>query len=176
MSKFSDFYSKKSVEELLEKLRLARITPESIDKAWYDALIVHLKERELTTDEKKIFDHILYSDVDSLTDKKITQFLETETRKDESASLSGNDENSRYTALKSVSALISLLGYFVILVGIGLLFFMLSEDKGMMGFIALVVSIVISLPLLAYSNLIQVFIDIEQNTRKTRELLQIMRK
>jgi len=32
--------------------------------------------------------------------------------------------------------------------------------------------LIISIPLLAFSNLISVFIDIEKNTRKTRELLK----
>lgn len=175
MSKFDDFYSKQSVGELLEKLRLAKITPGTMDKAWYDALIIHLQERELTPDEKKILDRILSSDSESLNaNKEVAQSLATEIR--ESASSFNGGETGRYTALKTVSGLISFLGYLVVFVGIGLLFFMLSENQGLIGFVALVISVVIALPLLAYSNLIQVFIDIEHNTRKTSQALKTMSK
>jgi hypothetical protein len=46
-----------------------------------------------------------------------------------------------------------------------------SQGQLFMGFIGLVTGVIISLPLLAFSNLIYVFIDIEHNTRKTREAI-----
>jgi hypothetical protein len=160
MSKFDDFYSKKSVSELLEKLRT-----------------VHLHERKLTNDEKNLLNQILSSDAESLeTNNEVEQALQSEKRKGDLTSISSGSEGGRYTALKTVTGLISSLGYVVIFVGFGLLIFMLSQNQGFMGFIALVISIVIALPLLAYSNLIQVFIDIEHNTRKTKEIISTMNK
>ena len=74
--------------------------------------------------------------------------------------------------MKTISTLISILGYIVIIIGIVGLFYLANENQTLMGFTTLVVSLIISIPLLAFSNLISVFIDIEQNTRKTRELLK----
>lgn len=170
MSKFDDFYSKKSVAELLEKLRATRLTPVTMDKEWYDALIIHLNERQLSESEKKMMEQILSADLDSLkTDKEMEQTLRAE--KDNSASISsGNSsEAGRYTALKTVVGFLSVLGYIVILVGIIALIYLASNGQAPVGFVALVISVVIALPLLAYSNLIYVFIHIEYNTRKTRE-------
>lgn len=178
MSKFDDFYLKKSVKELLEKLRLAKITPGTMDKAWYEALIIHLQERELTMDEKNVLDRILSSDSDSLrTDKEVNQLLEPDLIKRESVSSFSSSEGGRYTALKTLNGLIILLCYLIVFVGIGgFLFFMFSQNQGLHGLVALVISIIIALLLFAYSNLIQVFIDIEYNTRKTSESLKVMNK
>jgi len=174
MSKFDDFYSKKSASELLNKLRAAKVTPGTMDKAWYDALIIHLQNRQLSSEEKNLFDHILSTDAETLKEEKQSA-ITRENNNRVSPSLSGG-EGGRYTALKTVSGLISILGYLVIIVGIVLLFFMLSQDQILMGFVALIASVVIALPLLAYSNLIQVFIDIEHNTRKTNEAMSNVSK
>jgi|SRR5690606_7033886 len=174
MSKFDDFYSKKSASELLNKLRAAKVTPGTMDKAWYDALIIHLQNRQLSSEEKNLFDHILSTDAETLKEEKQSA-ITRENNNRASPSLSGG-EGGRYTALKTVSGLISILGYLVIIVGIVLLFFMLSQDQILMGFVALIASVVIALPLLAYSNLIQVFIDIEHNTRKTNEAMSNVSK
>ena len=64
------------------------------------------------------------------------------------------------------------MGYIVIVVGIGGLIFLATNGSALLGFVAVVGSVVIALPLLAFSNLIFVFIDIEYNTRKTREALK----
>jgi len=82
-----------------------------------------------------------------------------------------DSEPARYAALKTVVGLLSGLGYIVIIVGIILLIFLASDKQVLMGFIAVVVSVIIALPLLAYSNLIYVFIDTERNTRKTLEAI-----
>ena len=73
---------------------------------------------------------------------------------------------------KSIFCRSVVLGYIVIIIGIVGLFYLANENQTLMGFTTLVVSLIISIPLLAFSNLISVFIDIEQNTRKTRELLK----
>lgn len=167
MSKFDDFYSKKTVAELLEKLRIGRVSPEMIDKEWHSALIHHLNERQLTESEKKIKEYILSSDLEILkSDKKIEQTLDDEKNKSIPTSLGISGEVGRYTALKTVVGLISVLGYIVIGVGLIALLYLVTNGQAFIGFITLVISIVIALPLLAYSNLIYVFIDIEYNTRK----------
>lgn len=172
MSKFDDFYSKKPVSELLEKLRAAKITPATMEKEWYDGLISHLKQRETTTDEKDLFNHILSSDSDALkTEKEVEQGLERERKLTESKLTNGEGNSGRYAVLKTFIGLISFLGYVVLVVGLGLLIFMLTQNQGLLGIVAFISSVVIALPLLAYSNLIQVFIDIEHNTRQTKETI-----
>lgn len=176
MSKFDDFYSKKTVSELLEKLRAGRIIPAMIDKEWYDALIIHLKERQLSESEKKMRDHILSADLEALkADKEIEQTLLTSNNEAASFSSGGSSEAGRYTALKTVVGLISILGYIVIAVGLIALIFLASNGQVLFGFLALVISVLIALPLLAYSNLIYVFIDIEYNTRRTSEAIKEMK-
>lgn len=63
LNKFDEFYSKKSVPELLEKLRVAKMTPAALDKEWHEGLIAHLQIRELSEDEKSSLQYILSSDV-----------------------------------------------------------------------------------------------------------------
>ena len=81
-NKFEDFYSKKSVSELLEKLRGARISPDTIDKEWYDALIIHLENRQLSEEEKKILERIRTAEPGSLKiDEEKEQALRIEKEK-----------------------------------------------------------------------------------------------
>jgi hypothetical protein len=61
-NKFNKFYSKISATELIEQLRAHRINIQKLDEEWYEALKVHLSERELSTEERKVIDHILSDD------------------------------------------------------------------------------------------------------------------
>ncbi len=58
-NKFNKFYSKKSVVDLIEQIRSHRIKGNTMDKDWYEALIKHLSERDITDEERKKVDHIL---------------------------------------------------------------------------------------------------------------------
>jgi len=58
-NKFNKFYSKKSVIDLIEQIRSHRIKGNTMDKDWYEALIKHLSERDVTDEERKKVDHIL---------------------------------------------------------------------------------------------------------------------
>lgn len=91
------------------------------------------------------------------------QELSTENGKDK--------EPRRYSALKSIIGLISFLGYIVMIFGIIIFMYLASNQQVLMGLIGFVISIVIALPLLAFSNFVYVFIDIEYNTRKTLEII-----
>ena len=166
-NKFDDFYSKKSISELIEKLREGRINPATIDKEWEDALIKHLNSRGLSIIERNMVKRILTSDIETL--KSDSEKIEKD--KLNATPTSNDSESSRYTALKTIVGLISALGYIVIILGVIVLIYLGSQGQLFMGFIGLVTGVIISLPLLAFSNLIYVFIDIEQNTRKTREAI-----
>ncbi|GHS89867.1 hypothetical protein FACS1894201_11210 [Bacteroidia bacterium] len=106
--------------------------------------------------------------LDELNSRKLSETVATV--KDD------NREPGRYTALKAVAVLISIFGYIVIILGIIALIFLGSEGQVPFGIAALVISVVIALPLIAYSNLIYVYIDIEYNTRKTKEAIEKIRK
>jgi hypothetical protein len=69
-NKFNKFYSKKSIINLIEQIRSHRITGSTIDKDWYEALIKHLAERDITDEERKIVDHILSADPEILKQDK----------------------------------------------------------------------------------------------------------
>ena len=58
-NKFNKFYSKKLVVDLIEQIRSHRIKGITMDKDWYEALIKHLSERDITDEERKKVDHIL---------------------------------------------------------------------------------------------------------------------
>ena len=103
--------------------------------------------------------------------KEATENILKNTDISTNSSAINDSEPARYAALKTVVGLLSGLGYIVIIVGIILLIFLASDKQVLMGFIAVVVSVIIALPLPAYSNLIYVFIDTERNTRKTLEAI-----
>jgi hypothetical protein len=65
-NKFNKFYNKKSVSNLIDQIRSHRITGNTMDKDWYEALIKHLTERYITDEERKIVDHILSDDFDKI--------------------------------------------------------------------------------------------------------------
>lgn len=58
-NKYNKIYSKQSVSDLIIKLKNHRVTGNSLEKDWYEALISHLKERELSTSERESIDYIL---------------------------------------------------------------------------------------------------------------------
>ena len=167
----------KTASALLELLKLGQSGNQKIDPDFLGAIIDELNSRELSEAEAKEFEDILNHAVDenfSEPEKAKGQFS-----KDEITEVTVKDDNrepGRYTALKSVVGLISLLGYIVIIFGIIALIYLASNRQVPFGIAALVVSVVIALPLLAYSNLIYVFIDIEYNTRKTSEEIKKISK
>ena len=87
-----------------------------------------------------------------------------------------NWEVGRYTALKTIVGLVNTLVYLLVIVGVIVAFMFFSDESYKMGFMCLIGGVLFALPLLAFSNLIYVFVDIEYNTRKTREAVTEMNK
>ena len=58
-SNFNTFYSTKPVAELIEQLWYHRIKDKKKQKEWFEALKVHLSEREMSTEDRKAVNHIL---------------------------------------------------------------------------------------------------------------------
>jgi len=165
---FTESLKGKTVAALLELLKLGQTGESKIDPDFLGAVIDELNSRELSETEAKHFEKLMdisEDETSSLKTKSKIRFSEEEIN-EISIEKDKDSEPGKYTALKTISGLISLLGYIVIVIGIVGLFYLASEDKTLLGFTTLVVSVIISLPLLAFSNLISVFIDIEKNTRK----------
>lgn len=174
---FTQSLKGKTVSALLDLLKLGQTGKQKIDPDFLGVIIDELNERKLSDAEAKEFENTLNISVDeSFSEPAKTKGSFS---KDEIAEITDKDndrEPSRYTALKTVVGLISLLGYILIIFGIIALIYLASNRQVPFGIVALVISIVIALPLLAYSNLIYVFIDIEYNTRKTNEAIKKVNK
>lgn len=171
---FIESLKQKSVTALLELLKLGQTGESKIDPDYLGAVIDELNSRELSQKETNQFEKLMnISDDDTpiSTAKSKIEFAEEEIKK-LSIDNGKDSEPGRYTALKTISGLISILGYILIIIGVIGLFYFVNENQTLSGFITLVVSVIISLPLLAFSNLISVLIDIEQNTRKTRDMVK----
>lgn len=171
---FAESLKGKTVAALLKLLKLGQTGESKIDPDFLGAVIDELNSRELSESEANHFEKLMDTSEDepsSLKIKSKIKFSEEEIN-EISIDKDKDSEPARYTGLKTISTLISILGYIVIIIGIVGLFYLANENQTLMGFTTLVVSLIISIPLLAFSNLISVFIDIEQNTRKTRELLK----
>jgi len=178
---FIDSLKKKTVRALLDLLRQGQSGKLKIDPDYLENVIEEINNRQLSETETTEFENLLEFSFDDSSEtedkkpKKGSPFKESpsEFSNDEIDNLtSGSDSFGRYAALKTIVGLISILGYIVIIIGIGALIFMVTKDNALMGFVALVVGVIIALPLLAFSNLIYVFIDIESNTRKTRDAMK----
>ena len=117
-----------------------------IDPALRVEVIDELHRRELSDNESKEFEAFL-----RLVDDR---------------------EPSKYRLLKSISFFISILSIVIVIAGITSMIILFTQDQLLLGFAALFTSIVIAIPYLAFSYLNFVFVDIEFNTRKTREFIR----
>ena len=105
--KKNKFYSKKSVIDLIEQIRSHRITGSTIDKDWYEALIKHLTERDITDEERKIVDRILSANPEILKQDEEQWRIEKERLKEiafnsSNSALKKSGINSAGTALKNI--------------------------------------------------------------------------
>jgi predicted RND superfamily exporter protein len=189
MKKDEFIYSlkKKSIKSLLDLLKQGQSGQLKIEPEFLQEVITEINNRKLSDSETHEFEKLLNFSFDDSSDTDSNDFvLNNEVREssipfitDDPSKLnliSGSNDKERepgkYTALKTLVGMLSILGYVVIFVGIVLLVFLSFNGQNLFGLIALVVSVVIALPLLAFTNLIHVIIDIEYNTRKTKEALK----
>jgi len=159
----------KTVDDLLELLKSGQTGNSKIAQDNLSAIIYELNSRELSEAELNLFEKIMNNSIDDTSTSKLENKFSKETRN--GRLIDKENEYGRYSALKTISGLISILGYTIIIIGFAVMLYLLNENQTFYGIGILIASIIISLPLLAFSNLISVFIDIEQNTRKTRELI-----
>jgi len=168
---FVAFLNGKTVAELLKMLELGLTGKQKNDPDFLDEIIDEINSRELTDAEAKEFENV----INPFAEENFTQPEKTAnmTSKEEITQLTTDKykerELGKYTALKTTAGLISLLGYIVITIGVALSIYFSLQREGLISIIiSFISSVVIALPLLAFSNLIHVFIDIEYNTRKKK--------
>ena len=77
-----------------------------------------------------------------------------------------NSDYVKYKSLKAFSVMISASGYIILIAGVLISFIYFRDSRTLYGIITVVSALLFSMLLLALSNLIQVFVDIEKNTRK----------
>ncbi len=167
-NKYNRAYLKMPVSELLELVRTHKITGKAyinyslMDEDWYEALINHLHERDLTPEERIIFDQIMSSDTATLitAEKQIELIKEKEHK---------SMLPEKYPALRTIAGFFKLLAWIVGIVAVIAAVLLASKggDFGILiSVIVIVIGAIILLGLLAISESIMVLIDIEHNTRQ----------
>lgn len=165
-NKFNKFYSKKSVKELLGQLRSHRITGSTLDKDWYEGLKQHLKERDITEEERKIVEHILSADPEIL---KTEEAQETNLKATEISSQNITLGTDKYPALRTIAVIYTASAWIVGILAIIIAFYFGSKGEAglLIALPTLVVGALIVLGVLAVAESIKVVIDIEYNTRQS---------
>ena len=101
-NKFDDFFFKNSIPVLIDKLLEQRITGKTMDAKWYKALISHFYKRELTGEQKRMIDHILNTNPETL--KAENPSVQFQTEIDKTSQTNNNYVYSNYLSLPKVSA------------------------------------------------------------------------
>lgn len=170
-SEFIQSLKEKSTSALFDLLKIGQSGEQKIDPDFLTAIIDELYSRELSETESKEFENILDLNVDKdfynpSESKSHFSFDE----KKEIFVKNDNAEQIKYIPLKIMANMIKYFSYILIICGIiASLYFVSIEEQYLLGIAALLVMAVVAFPLLALSNLIYVFIDIEYNTRKISE-------
>jgi hypothetical protein len=167
-NKFDDFYSKKPVSELIEKLLDHKVHSQSMDPTWYDALIIHLSKRDMSNEQRTLMDHILNSDAATLR-KENARYENTP----DSVSSSSKVEyatSSKYPALQMLSGVIAIIAWIIAVLTVVIVLALLSNLRGEGSWIfpvgTLALGAICCVALFAFSEVIKVFVDIEENTRQ----------
>ncbi|MBP7498067.1 MAG: hypothetical protein KA792_10430, partial [Bacteroidales bacterium] len=154
-NKFNRHYSKKTVSELLGQLRTHRITGVTLDKDWYEGLVTHLRERDLTQEESNIFNHILSAETIILNNEEKQEELLKEKEYKEVSKIFFTE---KYLTLRTISKILIAFGFIVGLVTIiGTIFFLVQGKEGIIfGVLILVIGTLITLGVITIAESIKV--------------------
>lgn len=170
-SEFIQSLKEKSTSALFDLLKIGQSGEQKIDPDFLTAIIDELYSRELSETESKEFENILNLNVDKdFNNPSEKKYYFSDYEKKE---IFKNDENSgqiKYISLKTLSKIIEYFCNIIIVCGIiASIYFISIDEEFLLGLAILLTVFILTLPLLAISNLIHVFIDIEYNTRKISE-------
>ncbi len=127
-NKYNDFYSGKSVEELISQLKLHRITGNTLDEKWYEALKVHLSQRNLTEAEHERVEHILSANPDTLELENQQEEKLKESEKEDYVLIDSFKIITVGKNLQSISRII-LIGFLLNIILTGIIFSYLAGSK-----------------------------------------------
>lgn len=163
---YNRHYSKKPVGELIEQLRSHRISGTTLSQEWFEALKIHLNERELTADQRKLVDDILSADPKSMAEEEKRQMA---IRVNENLDQPISSTDHTYPALRTISGVFIVLAVFVALASIvgGIFYFTKGDGGVIIGISTILGGAMTTLLLVAASEMIKLFIQIENNTRIT---------
>lgn len=100
-NKFNKFYSKKTITQLIEQLRDHRIYGNIMDEEWFEALKIHLMEREISFEESQKIIYLLSDEFDPIKELEILKNQKTELDK---LQTTGIDKNLTINPTKIISA------------------------------------------------------------------------
>jgi hypothetical protein len=124
-NKFNKFYYKKSISELIKVLHSHRITGSTLDKEWYEALKIHLSERELDGNSRMVVEKILNTDPETLKKEE-----ETESYRENEIILSNEtlSKNNINAAGKSLKKIVTIVIVLILCTILGVLISLISKD------------------------------------------------
>lgn len=163
-------YRGKTVRVLFEllkrKLGESNVNPEIIT-----GIIDELNFRELSEEEAIHLKTIMNLLPNENPIQKSNLKKEYSEKRNKKTEMKSNIELTRYSGLKIIIYLLSTIGYTIIAIGVIAMFLLLKDGQELIAYASLAFSIIVAIPLIAFSNLIDVLIDIEYNTRKTKEAI-----
>lgn len=164
-NQYNKFYLKKSVGELIGQLRDHRITGQRLDKLWYEALITHLSEREISDEERQLIDNILNTDPEILRSEEVKDAFQTTLNGTER--IQTKSEIVKYPALRTICGILTTFAWAIGVLTILSVLNFITYSGWIYVLPILIIGGLLVLSTLAFSELIKVIIDIECNTRKT---------
>ena len=160
------FLKGKTLKELLELLNLGQTGELNITPDFLNEIIQELNSRGLSDTEAKEFERIMNLSVNKDYDQRIIKNEEWSKETKAEPQIEKDKEPNKYETLKVFCGILTFMGYVIICVSLCFFVNYLGKYQYMECIIYLAAGLVIALPLLAFTNLIHVFIDIESNTRK----------
>ena len=160
------FLKGKTLKELLELLNLGQTGELNITPDFLNEIIQELNSRGLSDKEIREPERILNPSVNKDSDQSIVNNEEMPKETMAEPQMVKDKEPNKYETLKVFCGILAFMGYVIICVSLCFFVNYLGKYQYMECIIYLAAGLVIALPLLAFTNLIHVFIDIESNTRK----------
>jgi len=161
-NKFDKFYSKKTIPELIEKILRYKITGTSMDKEWFDALILHFPKRDMTTEQKDLIEHILITDSKTLNSESLSEQIN---QSNNNPSITTVDIE-KYPALRTLSIVYKISAWIIGICCFLAAIIFLFQKELLSCLECLLVGLLSTITIIAISELLILFIDLEYNTRQ----------
>jgi hypothetical protein len=124
-NKFNKYYLKISLDALLKKVLYHRIEEEIIDTEWYEALKIHLEQREMSIATRNMYEKIINTELELLRKEK--EGIQLEIKKTAKYEDNSNKITIKKSAINEAGTLLKVIVYaasiliFCTLIGISIL-------------------------------------------------------